>query len=171
MIKGICIILFALSLIIMGGLTFPSAKEIFEVKEDIEYQERVVENKKEYIEKMHDLSSTRSDYLDKIGKTAVTLPDNPEVPAILSHIENMARENDMIIVNLANFQIEEDDTTVFFDKINFNFTVKGSYPSFRDLLSKIEENERIFQVNSIQIEEDEWLNLFSVNLSAYYYTE
>lgn len=171
MIKILYSILLAISFVALVGVIAPAIKDISDIKKSIEVYKKRIDVNDRYIKKIEDLIEKRDSYSTKLQRVEKIIPDNPEISAILSFLEETARINEMRIEDLATFQKIRGRDEDIFKVINFSFILQGEYEGFKNFLEEVEKSERLIEVRRISIEETQTNDLFTIRAIAYYYKE
>lgn len=171
MIKATYSILFILSFLGAVGVVAPAIKDVLDMNKSIELHENKIKVNERYIDKIEGLINKREEYASEIEKVKNILPDNPEISALFSFLEDTARSKKMRIENLGNFKSIKKEEEDFFKEVNFNFILEGSYEMFKEFITEVEKSERLVEINKIEIEEAGVSNIFTINATAYYHKE
>lgn len=123
-----------------------------------------LKNYKENFNKIDNLS------IEKIKKI---LPYNPDASVIIDEVNQISKIVGVNIEkisfnNLEEEQIEEKEKNNVIKKINFSIDIVNGkdYETFKKLISKLESDIRVFDVNNFYITDD--FNRYTLNIDCYY---
>jgi hypothetical protein len=109
---------------------------------------------------------------DKAQIAGAALPDEPDLPVLLSNIDEMAR---LAGVALAGLSVTESTTETTpasahaLRSADIEITASGSYPSFKDFLLRMEHHLRLIDIQklSFQVDSSNFIR-FGISIKTYY---
>lgn len=169
-------IILSLLIIIVGGLTLlkPLFLEVTELNQQVANK---TEEHKAQQQKLEDLKILEENY-NKIKEEAkvvdIALPTEKKFEELISQIENIASITGLYFVSfIPTTSLTQDQATISQEKTNyktisFNCTLSGTFSGLKKALKMIEENLRLIDVNSIQINKtgSPEENILSINLNC-----
>jgi Tfp pilus assembly protein PilO len=126
-----------------------------------------------------------------LKKIDYLVPNNPDIPNLIVQIEALTQENGMSL-DAVDFRILETKTTGKAEELrsgetgtaekpvqnyhllDINIRISGDYPAFKNFLKEIENNIRLFDLQSVGFisatskEGETGKFEFDINLQAYY---
>lgn len=170
------IILILIALIILGGYYFwwPKYQEFSEKKLEIEKKDEDIKQKEEYLAELNALSEKLQSYQEALTKIDTALPTDFSIAALYNFLRKTSAENGLILKeqNLAGLYTQKRTLQERVQKMPFAISLSGSYSAFKNFLSAIYKNEKLFEVNSINLsspKEGKDLFLFDLELETYIY--
>ncbi len=170
----IIIILLALT---SGGyfLWWPKYQEFKNKELELEMKDESIRQKEEYLSKLEGYINKLSEYANELSKIDTALSANPSKPALYNFILKTSAENGLILNSVDIGEISSEEEGI--QEIPLSISVSGSYAAFRNFLSVIYKNARLFEIDSIGFsspettEEEKKLFTFSLVLKARTYQE
>lgn len=159
------LIFLLLSILVLGIVYFvrPKYQEFTDLRARVEEKKLELQNKKEYFSQLAELSQKLNEYEPQLTKIKSALPPEPRAYNLLEFFEKESSINGLILenVNLEGVtSIKDSDIK----KISISLSLSGTYPSFKNLLSTIQNNARLIEVESISFSSPEKGQIFSLNL-------
>ncbi len=154
--------------LILGGYFFwwPEYQKFNEKKLELGRKDAEIKQKEEHLSGLESISAKLSEYTDAISKIDNALPTDPSVAALYYFFLKASSENGLILVshNFGELYTLVAPTERV-QKMPFSITLSGSYPAFKNFLSTIYNNVRLFEVDSISFSSPpEGESLFTFNL-------
>ncbi len=171
----IVIILLALTL---GGyfLWWPEYQEFKDKKLELEMKNENVRQKEEHLSKLDGYINKFSEHANEFSKIDTALSTDPSKPTLYNFILKTSAENGLILNSVDIGEISSEEKGI--QKIPLSISVSGSYVAFKNFLSVIYKNTRLFEIDSIgfsssgEIEEEgRELFTFSLVLKTHAYKE
>jgi len=120
--------------------------------------------------KLADLYDTLGDKeRDKLLKI---LPDNPQVPELMSQLESLFDSENIFMSDFLAAEVDfGEGANLPFNvvQLEISFTQPDDYNSYRRLLSKLEKNMRVLNIQRIDYSED--ADTFTISAYAYFLKE
>ncbi len=171
------IIVIILIALILGGyfLLWPKYQEFKSKKLEVETKDENIRQKGEYLSRLESNANKLSEYANELSKIDTALSVDPSKPNLYNFILKTSAENGLILnsVDIGEVSSEEEEI----QKIPLSISVSGSYPAFKNFLSVIYKNTRLFEINSIsfsspgETEEGRELFIFSLVFETHVYKE
>ncbi len=166
-----------LALILGIGLVFPRYQNLNLLQLKIEEKETELQSEKEYFSELSDISGKLKEYEESLSKINSALPPAPRLPALFNFLQTASAQNGLILKRIAPIltkPVEEESIKEGWDpkiqETRINLTVTGSYPSFKNFLSKIEAISRMIEIESISFSAVEKEGPIDFNLSIKTYS-
>ncbi len=172
----IIIILLALA---AGGyfLWWPKYQEFKNKELELEMKDENIRQKEEYLSKLEGYINKLSEHANELSKIDTALSVDPSKPTLYNFILKTSAENGLILnsVDIGEISSKEEERI---QKISLSISVSGSYAAFKNFLSVIYKNTRLFEIDSIGFsspgkteEEGKELFTFSLVLKTHAYKE
>ncbi len=163
----IIIILLALAL---GGyfLWWPEYQEFKNKGLELEIKNENVRQKEEYLSKLDGHINKLSEHANELSKIDIALSTDPSKPTLYNFIMKISAENGLILDSLNIGEVSSKEEGI--QKIPLSISVSGSYTAFKNFLSVIYKNTRLFEIDSIgfssprETEEEEEKKIFTFSL-------
>jgi len=170
----IIIILLALAL---GGyfLWWPEYQEFKNNGLELEIKNENVRQKEEYLSKLEGDINKLSEHANELSKIDIALSTDPSKPTLYNFIMKTSAESGLILNSLNIGEVSSKEEGI--QKIPLSISVSGSYAAFKNFLSVIYKNTRLFEIDSIgfssprETEEEEKIFTFSLVLKTHAYKE
>ncbi|MBU4284964.1 type 4a pilus biogenesis protein PilO [Patescibacteria group bacterium] len=167
MTKNIIIIVLILGFIgIVVLLDIPKVQGIFDLKNQIKEQRKVLEGKQYLISIVEKLRDTYENNKENLNKLEYIMPGEQEVPNLIVQLEVIAVKGGLILGEIG-FKVEDKnaETNQDYKSLTVNINLVGDYAAFERFLSAVEENIRLMDVESINfIVQSETASLFNFNV-------
>ena len=171
------IIVIILIALILGGyfLLWPKYQEFKSKKLELETKDESIRQKEEYLSKLESSVNKLSEYVNELSKIDTALSVDPSKPNLYNFILKISAENGLILNSVDVGEISSEEEGV--QKIPLSISVSGSYAAFKNFLSVIYKNTRLFEINSIsfsspsETEEGRELFTFGLVLKTHVYKE
>lgn len=164
----ISIIILILSLAAGFIFWWPKFQNFLLLKNELETKEKAVAQKKDYFLKLKQISDRLENYSSELAKIDPALSTDPDtnIPILIRFMMNIASENGLLLGNLTLSPDAVSDGTGEIKNLSFNIEATGSYVAFKNFLSNLYKNSRIFEIDSISFSSpDEKTKPFSFNLT------
>jgi len=153
----------------------PKYQELVNLKEELKIKTEALDQKQRYFSKLTNLSVKLEKYQKEIDKIVLALPEENDEPAVYNFLQKTTGESGLILDNIASSagaQAASSGTELQNKKMSFSLDLSGSYLSFKNYLSDIYNNSRLFEVESITFSTPKENGLFSFKISiAVYYLQ
>ena len=156
-------------------LILPLYDRVVVFRASIAEKEKIIEELNYLIQKIDQWRNQISDRETDIEKLNLALPSEKAIPDFIVSLRSLAGSSGMI---LNDIKIQEDRKVSITSNENdigaFNaiLDINGTYPAFKSLLSGLEKNIRVADIQSINFEPTLESNAsvlnFTINLKVYY---
>jgi len=171
----IVVSVFLFIILILGAifLFWPKYQELSSLKIELEKKKVELKQKEEYFASLNALREKLVDYEEELVKVDSALPSNPSTPVLFYNIQQIARENGLILKSISLKEAPASSETGGVQDMSLSLGVSGSYIAFKNLLSAIYRSARLMEVESISFSSSEGgkkdLFEFSVSLKMRIY--
>lgn len=190
-------ICFFLGFILAVGVIWPRYQELNVVRGKERDIRAKLQFREEYLEKISNISEQFKRYKEPLSRIDSALPDDPLLPVLFASVESQAAQAGLVLEEISaevtvpvedvlEFQelIGDFPEEVFFEedvpeedapklqKTKVLLRVSGSYDSFKNFLSVVENSARLIKIESVSFdspEEEEELFTFNVGIKIYSY--
>lgn len=163
------IIIFLISIVgLILGLVWPAKKKLDQVLADISVKKLEIQSRQEYFRNLEKTSQRLADYSAQTGKISSALPSREEFPVLYDHLLKIISQSGLLVAsfNPAFNQSEKKEEIV---SHRFDLSVSGSYSSFRNLISVLENSSRLFEIKSISFGQKEDSQTFNLGIEVHSY--
>ncbi len=174
------IVLLLLPLIFVSGFLYLIMPNYESMKVEIDtalslenqYSELKINHLKKLKEYEYDFNLIDNKNLEKIKKI---LPYSPDMASIINEIGQISKNTGVDIEKIIFEEEKTDETSTDSNninnklkKINFSVNVKNGkdYKTFKNFMSEIESNVRLFNINNFYVTND--FNKYTFNITCYY---
>lgn len=142
----IIVILLALAL---GGyfLWWPEYREFKNKGLELEMKNENVRQKEEYLSKLEGYINKLSEHANEFSKIDTALSADLSKPTLYNFILKTSAENGLILNSVDIGEISSEEKRI--QKISLSISVSGSYAAFKNFLSVIYKNTRLFEIDFI----------------------
>lgn len=167
-------LVFLVSVAVGFIVVWPEWKMVNELKGEKVLQEGALEDIKDTIANINELSNKYDKSEEDIDKLAIAIPPTPQIPELLIQVEELVKKNGLILGNI-DFSVEgakgeglsQDEVGI----IAINVSVEGTYAGLKNILNDIEKNIRLMDVVSVsfsKIDKETGFSSYSISLKTYY---
>lgn len=167
-------LVFLVSVAVGFIVVWPEWKMVNELKGERVLQEGSLEDIKDTIANINELSNKYDKSEEDINKLAIAIPPTPQIPELLIQVEELVKKNGLILGNI-DFSVEgakgeglsQDEVGI----IAINVSVEGTYAGLKNILNDIEKNIRLMDVVSVsfsKIDKETGFSSYSISLKTYY---
>lgn len=153
-IFGIILILTGLSVSIFW--TYPLWLEISEIQASKDELNKILGRVSQLAQKRDEvLAEYNSIPRADLESLEEFFPKNPESGLLLVNLDNLSRENSMLLKNISITEGRAEDLGQNPGEINsfpFQISVSGSYGSFRSFLESLEKSRRLIEINQLSFD-------------------
>jgi len=162
---------FILILIIGGIFLFPKFSQLSEIKENIQAKEMELQYSKEYFDRLEELKIKLDENALEISKISSALPTDTFVPSVFKFIQETASLSGIILTEINPFTVELLEGNTKINETTFTVELIGTYSSFKEFLSILENSARLFEVNNLSFKQNKEIDTldFSLNLRTFSY--
>jgi len=156
LIPTICILL--IILLILGGyfLWWPKYQKFEDLRIKVANKTEKIKQEEEYFAELDALQNKLDNYQPEVDKINSALPFDfdSSIPALFNFIQEKSAENGLILKDIDLGKTSQKSTAATAAKeriqnISFTVSVSGSYPSLKNFLAAIYNNERLVEVEKI----------------------
>jgi Tfp pilus assembly protein PilO len=147
-------------------LVLPQNGELADVKQKIEEKNAEMKNRQDYYDNLEKAVAELDQYAGTLKKVETAFPDNQDAAPLLSFLQSAAMQSGLIlksanysgktmvgVANLAGIGVQEPagskETTLQTYDVLIELT--GSYPNFKDFLSRVEHSSRLIDLNLVSV--------------------
>jgi len=168
-----------LALLVIGGyfLWWPKYQD-FKIKNtELRLKGEEIGEKEQYLHKLKSYSESLAEYANEISKIETALPIEPSKPSLFNFLLKTSSENGLILDSLDIGNIKKTFSQgERIKEIPLSVSVSGSYPAFKNFLSTLYRNSRLFEIDFISFSsptETERGEVFTFNVAmrTYAYQE
>lgn len=173
-------IIFLLITIVLIWQIFNIYPEIILAQENIKNEETKVKDLEIILQKIGGLIGFAAENKENIGKFDIILPAVEDKANLLSALDNMASANGLVALKI-NFNekakagsnqqpsLDSASENADFQTVNVQISLRGSYPSFKNFLTAIENNLRLMDAVSVEFSSDSSKEKEEGNTGVYSY--
>ncbi len=158
--KKITFLVFA-SILLLVFVTLPVFQNFLEAHQEVKIKRNEFNREEEKINELKKINQQISDYPEQIELVLQAIPDNPEVPSTVYHIQEIAEKNNVLISGLNNFST---NTSLSVKETTLSFSLYSFYGNFKNFISDIENSAKMIHVESFEIKSDKDSDILSINL-------
>ena len=153
LLESLIIVLIALTFGVL--LVMPKYNETLDLQEKDAQAKTDLKNKNDYFEQLKKIDSQLKNYSDNLTKIKTALPDNPEAPALANFVQSASSQSGLILKNLtygynnSTLKPAAENAVATVQALDMQLSLSGSYPAFKDFLSRIEKSSRLIEVQEI----------------------
>lgn len=149
----------AISAFLIIFLLIPKKEQINQLKSELKQKEFLLSTHQKYAQNLKEILERKKIYEEKIKIVEDTLPDYPSLPQFLEFLQVKSGETGLFFDSIEKIQEikrkdiqelegEKEQTLGQFElKLNFS----GSYPSFKNFLSYLENSVRLPNIKNISL--------------------
>lgn len=160
------VIIFLISIAgLIFSLVWPAKKKLDQVWADISVKKLEIQSRQEYFRNLENTSQRLADYSAQTKKINSALPSREEFPVLYDYLLKIIPQSGLLIssLNPAFNQSEKKEKIV---SHRFDLSVSGSYSSFRNLLSVLENSSRLFEIKNISFGQKEDSQIFNLGIEV-----
>lgn len=151
----IIIIVAGLVLALIFGLilVWPQYQKLQALNSAIENKREELRSREAYFAKVKEVSAQLQEYPEALAKISAALPKDPSLAAFINFLQTNSAQTGLILKKmvLGGTAAPSADKKSF-TETQFIIQASGSYESFKNFLSLIENSARIIEVQNISIE-------------------
>jgi len=178
------IILICLFLSFILGLfsLWPKYQYLGSLRAEVENKETELKYIQEYFENLKETSQELTNYEAEISKIDSAIPVDVSIPSLFNSLKNASTGSGLIMKEFGAFSVvslqenkgepypQRAIPTLAMKKISLPIELVGSYPAFKNFLSTLENNAKIFEVESIAFSSgEEGIFAFEIAIETYSY--
>lgn len=154
MAQSIKNMLAAVLISISGFLFWTQALPAYELnsilKDSISVKQELLNARTEIVQKIENLKTERSTRYSEIQRLSLVVPKTKSLPEIISTIDAMFSQSGLA---LGDFVLSDSALKEGLRSINIGVSSVGTYENLTAILSVIEKNIRLFDINNLSISE------------------
>lgn len=157
-------------------LDIPMLQNISDIKKTTETQQKLLEEKRDFIQTVKKLAEKYDGNEDIFKKLDSILPDDQDTPNLIVQLEALAGGNGMILNDFLISETEKTEKVPDYKTVSISLKLNGSYEAFKNFLVTVENNMRLIDINSVNFQtqaesENNSSFDFDVILKTYYQTK
>ncbi len=164
------IICFFLTLILGVGFLWPKFQDLREVQKNIKEKGEQLQSNEEYFSNLEEIKINLEEYQGELSKISSALPDDPSLPSLFDFLQKASSQSGLVLKGISPFTISSLEEFPAFKEIQFGLEIAGSYSSFKNFLSILEESARMIEVENISFLSPEEGRPFTFNLGIQVYS-
>jgi Tfp pilus assembly protein PilO len=159
-IQGATVVFFAITAYLIWQITdiYP---QIATLQEDIKTQEADIKDSEDTLKRLKELVAFAAENKESIKKFDLILPGDEEKATLLSNLDNLANANGLSTLKISFDAVSPSagvvtaadgsvvPATSDYDSRNVRISLRGSYLSFKNFLTAIENNLRVVDITSV----------------------
>jgi len=150
--KGLISIIIFLSIIAVGVVAvWPAYQTMQESLGALKLKETELETKGIYYDNVTLLYTESKKYTEELAKMNSALPEKNSAASLFQFIQEIGSQNGMVLKDIGAFSTNLSVDSLQIKEMEFDFTILGSYPSFRSFLGALEKSSRLIDVKNISI--------------------
>ncbi len=176
-------ILLLIAVIVLGVLVWwPKYQNLQDLTSESNIKTDALQQKQEYFANLGViLKRLQGDqYKDSLDKVETALPDRVSVPELFNFVQLKAAENGLVVGNMTSQDLKGQQSVGANEVQRFSFSASftGSYTAFKNLLSTLNKNSRLIEIDSMgfssaagQPGAKETIFTFNLTMNIPYYQE
>lgn len=161
-------IIFLLSLIFGIFLVWPKYQELKLKRAEVYKKETELRNLRDYGAEIGFLSEELKKYSEELAKIDSALPSRFSLLSALNYLQKTTSENGLIFKNYSLSTLSPKEAGI--KEFRLAMDVSGSYNSFKNFLSVLENNSRLFEVEKISFSLPEKEKPFDFTIGIKFYS-
>ena len=164
--NNLTILFLMTALVIFSIFIWPEYQRIKSLETKIEEINYQIKNQEDYLSYLKDIDKKiKEEYSVKISLIDYALPEDPNLPLLYDFMFKTCSQNGLILTSISNDVSEPKDEET--GKTSLGLELSGTYSSFKDFISALENSARIFEIESISFSSPEEKDLpFDFNLKT-----
>lgn len=160
-----------LTIILGVGFLWPKLQDLREVQKNIKEKEGQLQSNREYFSNLSGIKTNLEGYKEALSKINSALPNDPSLPSLFNFLQKASSQSGLVLKGISPFAISSPENFPSLKEIQFGLQVTGSYPSFKNFLSTLEESARMIEVENISFlsPEEGRPFTFSLRIKVYSY--
>ena len=165
------IILLALGASFILGILWPKFQEYKVESLKVNMKETELAYQKDYFSRLKEIESEVKKYDDDFLKIDSSFSSYFSIPGFFANIQKIAAQSGLIIENLSEFSVQGEKEIKGTKKRTFNVSVSGTYESFINFVSSVEESSKLIEIERIDFSDlmQDEANAFQVTLATHTY--
>lgn len=152
-LESLIIILIALTVGTL--LSMPKYNEFKGERVKAEEKKMELRNQREYFKQLEKISNELKNYSTNLDKIKTALPSHPAAPNVANFLQSASSQSGLILKNLtyghsaAGGHVTTDKSALAVQQYEISLGLSGSYPAFKDFLTRIERSSRMIEIQDI----------------------
>ena len=142
----------------------PQYQKYSDLRTRVSIKSDELQNKERYFSNLRNIDSQLQKYKVELSKIESALPSSSNIPSVLNFIHNTAQKSGLILQKTSIGEIRHLQEGSPIIKTVLLVSLSGSYPAFKNFLSKMEINSRLIRVEEISFGAPERGDIFLFNL-------
>lgn len=163
-----------IALVLAMVLVWPQYQKLQVLNSDIKNKRAELQSQETYFSQVREISAKLQEYPDALSKISNALPKDPSLASLASFLQTNSTQTGLVLKKIvlgATAVPGENEGSL--PETQLVVQVSGSYDSFKDFLSSIEDSARMIEVRSISVEipsqESEEAPTFTLSLKTVSY--
>lgn len=136
-------------LVIGVFLIWPKYQDLRTLRLEIREKGAELQYKEKHFSNLKEISEELKKYQEELSKIDSILSSDPSLPSLFDFLQKASSQNGLILKNLGSFSITTSKENPAIKEIRLDFTLSGSYFSFKNFLLTLEKSARLIEVESI----------------------
>lgn len=168
--QTVIIIIFLVAVALGIGLVLPQYQTLKLLQTEINERQNELQSKEQYLADLRKASDTLKEYKTQIAKINSILPSDPDLPALFDFMQNASSQSGLILkgVSPSNSRVSQQFEGI--QETDLSLMLSGSYSSFKNFLSVLEQTARLIEIKSVSFVSPETEAPFTFNLKATVYS-
>ena len=159
-----------LSLALGIGLVLPKYQELRALEEKIRDKKMEIASQEEYFSDLQKISEQLKEYQVPLAKIGQALPQNPSLPQLLDFFQKTGSQSGLVLKGISPAFTVPVEGISGVRQTSLSLALEGSYPSFKDFLSILENSARLIELENISFSSPkEGPFTFNIRIKVYSY--
>lgn len=172
----VLIVVFFLAILVVGFLLiWPKSQESKILNKNIQDKKEEVKQAEAYFKNLKELKNQlASNYPDVLSKISSALPADSSMPSLLKYLQESAMQSGLLLKSVSP-SIDDSEKASGLKETKIDLTLEGSYNSFKNFLSVLENSSRLIETDSVSFssasskDKPETLSSFNLQIKAFGY--
>lgn len=147
----VTILCFLLAIGLAFGLVLPKYQVLGSKMNEAKTKESNLSNMNDYYKKVAEVSVMIKKYPEEMAKIDFALPDEISLPLMYDFFQQRASEAGLILIEESGSKVNSKNDLSSIKEWQFVLDLAGSYTSFKNFLSILENSARLIEVKNISI--------------------
>lgn len=145
----------------------PQYQAFSDLRAEVKGKTEELRNKEEYFSQLESISEELKKYASELAKIESALPLTPNIPNTLNFIGRRAQQSGLVLQrsDIGKIQRLQEESPIIKTVLTMSFS--GSYPAFRNFLSKVQQSSRLIEVEEISFTSPPTGEIFSFDLKVH----
>lgn len=157
---------FVITIGLIIGLVWPKYQTLKNVLKEIEFKKFELETKEEYFQNLAQISEKLKTHSENLSKINSALPADFIFPFFLLDLEEISSRSGLIFKGFGGLSSQPSENGI--KKHSLSISLSGSYSSFKNFLSALENSARFIEIKEISFsssQKEEAGPIFNFNLT------